>query len=131
MIFPALDLVCDDGVVMLDIQARLDAEDLCISNMPRWRQLLGDVARLRCGWRPEASDLQKAPRLDRWSIIENDDFGLVRLRGVVTGHACLPDRRAVITSPLVAVDTRKQSWARTVSRLYVLQAAEEKPDLES
>lgn len=126
MILPALDFILDDGVVLLDLEARLRAEDLDISSLPRWRQLLGDLARLRSGWRPEPRILERAPRLDHWSVSEPLDFGLVRLLGTVTGHPLLPDHRVVMTSPIVAIDTHGRSWARTVSRLYLLQSSHEK-----
>ncbi|WP_410494117.1 DUF6634 family protein [Devosia sp. BK] len=124
MILPALDFILDDGVVLLDLAARVEAEDLDISSLPRWRQLLGDLARLRSGWRPEPRILERAPRLDHWSVGEPQDFGLVRLLGTVTGHPLLPDHRVVTTSPLVALETQRGTWARTVSRFYVLHASQ-------
>lgn len=131
MILPALDLILDDGVVLLDLEAHLEAENLQISSLPRWRQLIGDLARLQRGWRPDSRVLEQAPRLDRWSVSKPQEFGLIRLLGAVTGHPVLPDHRVVITSPLVALQTRTKTWARTASRFYVLQSGEEKPDLES
>ena len=120
MILPTLDLLFPDGVVLLDLQARLDAEDLSPDSLPRWRQLLSDLARLRAGWRPEKAILVRAPRLTDWSITEPEAFGLVRLVGTVMHHPILQDNRVVATSPLVALDTRTLAWARTVSRFYVL-----------
>lgn len=120
MIIPALDLALPDGVSVLDLQARLDADDLSPDNLPRWRQLFGDLARLRAGWRPDETIFKRAPRLTHWSVTDPEAFGLVRLVGTVTGHPILQDHRVVATSPVVAFDTRTRVWARTVSRFYVL-----------
>lgn len=118
MILPTLDMMLDDGVVLLLLEAHFEEEDLASPNRPRWRTLLGDLARLKAGWRPDDAILSKAPLLTGWSVSESDVFGLVLLRGTVTGHALIPDHRVVNTSPLVALDTRSLRWARTVTQFY-------------
>ncbi len=65
---------------------------------------------------PTSADLAIAPRLERWSTIQ--DSRSSRLRGEVTGHPILDDQR-IITSPLLVLDSNKQ-WARTTSRFYAL-----------
>lgn len=120
MILPALDLILSDGVVLLDLDRRFDEDDLGLSARPRWRTLIGDVARLRAGWRPNEVILDRAPILTQWSTSVPGAHGLVRLLGIVTGHPLIPDHHGVQTSPLVALDTRSRQWVRTASRFYRL-----------
>ena len=120
MIPTNLDILFDDGVAMLDLQRRFDPEDLAPPNVPGWRSTIGDLARLRAGWRPDKYSLNLAPRLAHWSVSPINAVGLFNLVGIVTGHPRLPDHRQVSTSLLIALDTGNLRWARTLSRFYVL-----------
>lgn len=78
-----------------------------------------DLRRLQAGWRPGPAELVDAPKLDGW-MFGVDDGGYLYLVGLVTGHPSWPgEERVVTTSPLVAAG-RSWTWARTVSRFYVL-----------
>lgn len=121
MIIPSLDVLYDDGLALLDLEARCEAEDLQPGGIRHWRTIIGDLARLRAGWRPDDALLAKAPSLSGWGFAGHFDIGLVQLTGTVVGHPRIPDARLVRTSMLLALDTRNVRWARTLSRFYVLR----------
>lgn len=63
-------------------------------------------------------ELEDAPRLENWSIVTRP---ATALKGVLTGHPLLGDRRQVVTSEVYAIDASAR-WARTFSRFYALGA---------
>lgn len=79
------------------------------------RALADDLERIADGGGPTAEDLAHAPVLEQWESAARITRCLV---GVVGGHPNLPPGKQVRTSEVYATDGR--SWARTLSRFYVL-----------
>ncbi|HEY9216110.1 MAG TPA: DUF6634 family protein [Ancylobacter sp.] len=84
----------------------------------RLRALATDCERLRQRGSVSPIELQSAPRIDDWVIMQTP-LG-IQLMGNVTGHPLLGDRAAV-TSPLWFADAGG-AWIRTLSRFYRLGA---------
>ncbi|AWN37703.1 DUF6634 family protein [Methylobacterium radiodurans] len=80
------------------------------------RALADDLERIADGGGPTAEDLAHAPVLEQWESAARITRCLV---GVVGGHPNLPSGKQVRTSEVYATDGR--SWARTLSRFYVLR----------
>jgi hypothetical protein len=93
--------------------------DLC----RRLRRLAHDLDRIGAGEAPSAAELAAAPRLEDWRVALTP-AGL-SLAGFVTAHPIL-GTKAIVTSPLWVVDPAL-SWARTLSRFYVLGAPARDP----
>lgn len=99
---PWLDRVTDDGHTHRERLAAAEAI----------------VARIVGGWRPDETDLDDAPLLDRWIPLVADDAGV--LIGEVVRHPVLHGvRRRIATSMLLAIGG-ELAWARTISRFYRL-----------
>lgn len=73
------------------------------------------------GGEPQGVELATAPQLDVWDTFVDtvDNKQCIRLSGRVTGHPTLHDGEQIQTSPVYWFD-RKNRWARTRTRLYVL-----------
>lgn len=80
--------------------------------------LAADCERLRQRGSVSPIELQSAPRLDDWVILQTP-LG-VQLMGNGTGHPRLGDR-AIVTSPVWFADP-DGAWIRTLSRFYRLGA---------
>ncbi len=80
------------------------------------RALADDLERIADGGGPTAEDLAHAPVLEQWESAARITRCLV---GVVGGHPNLTSGKQVRTSEVYATDGR--SWARTLSRFYVLR----------
>jgi hypothetical protein len=81
-----------------------------------------DQQRLLAGWRPTWFDLEDAPSItpDTLFITSGDECRLINLAGFVKNvPGGGPDRRRV-TSLIVAFDTARFEWIRTLSRFYRL-----------
>jgi len=89
-----------------------------MSDDPRLRSLMEDVARLAAGWRPDEADLSTAPFLDDWYFSLYPGSDDLCLCGRVRGHPRLVDG-LITTSPLVAISV-ENGWVRTCSRFYRL-----------
>lgn len=72
---------------------------------------------LKAGKPPSAQELADAPVLTLWTYAPLPG-GLYRLAGLVVGHPKIRDG-SCFTSAVLAMDP-ELTWARTVSRLYVL-----------
>ena len=60
MILPTLDHLYADGLSLLDLEKHYILEDLP-GQVRDWRTILGDLARLKAGWRPDDAILADAP----------------------------------------------------------------------
>jgi hypothetical protein len=69
-------------------------------------------------------ELEDAPLLENWSIVTRP---VTALKGLITGHPLLGDRRQVVTSEVYAIDASAR-WARTLSRFYALGARATDPE---
>lgn len=119
MELPTLDHLYDDGVALLELEEHYALEEIA-GLIPKWRTVLGDVARLRAGWRPNDAMLANAPSLSDWALVGAFDTKAVQFVGTAIGHPNFPDFRIVRTSIIVALDTRHLRWARTIGRFYRL-----------
>ena len=76
------------------------------------------------GEEPPSVELATAPRLDDWTILVSKSSGdgsyRATLIGTVVNHPTQHDGRVIQTSPVIWLD-RDHRWARTASRLYVLE----------
>lgn len=73
---------------------------------------------------PGPRDLDFAPALDDWSAgLALGNF--YNLDGVVSGHPIIDDGDVVFTSPLLNL-AEDLTWARTLSRFYILGPTSEK-----
>ena len=125
MILPTLDHLYADGLSLLDLEKHYVLEDLP-GQVRDWRTILGDLARLKAGWRPDDAILADAPSLSDWAIVGNlDNNNVAQFVGTVIGHEKFPDYRVVRTSIILALDTRDLRWARTVGRFYRLLKPEQ------
>lgn len=82
----------------------------------RLRDLADDAEAVAAGLGPTAADLAGAPVLDGWDC---DVIATPILRGRVSGHPNIVENRSVRTSEVFLTDRR--TWARTLSRWYVLR----------
>jgi len=82
----------------------------------RLRDLADDVEAVAAGFGPSAADLADAPVLDGWDC---DVIATPILRGRVSGHPNIVENHSVRTSEVFLTDRR--TWARTLSRWYVLR----------
>ncbi|MEE7492211.1 hypothetical protein [Methylobacterium oryzae] len=89
----------------------------------RLRDLADDVEAVEAGLKPEASDLADAPVLDGWSC---DAVAAPILKGRVSGHPGIAEGHRVRTSEVYLTDRR--TYARTLSRWYVLRSTAGEPD---
>ncbi len=87
------------------------------------KKLRSDFESYLRGEEPPESEVATAPRLDEWEVLitKSSDDGTYRatLMGTVINHPNEDDGRVIQASPLVWIDHRSR-WARTRSRLYVL-----------
>lgn len=83
----------------------------------RLRDLADDAEAVAAGLGPSAADLAGAPVLDGWDC---DVVAAPILRGRVSGHPNIAENHGVRTSEVFLTDRR--TWARTLSRWYVLRA---------
>ena len=81
------------------------------------RDLSDDLDSIRNGRAPDKVTLAAAPLLKNRRVIATPD-GL-RLTGCVDGHPLLGSRQ-IVTSPVWALNTEREPWARTLSRFYTL-----------
>lgn len=89
----------------------------------RLRELADDLETLDRGKRPTADILADAPVLEGWAV---GTVPVPVLRGVASGHPSIATGRPVVTTQVMATDNA--TWARTLSRYYVLgSAAGERP----
>ncbi|MEH2512230.1 hypothetical protein V1291_003584 [Nitrobacteraceae bacterium AZCC 1564] len=87
------------------------------------KKLRSDFESYLRGEEPPGSELAMAPRLDEWEVVITESPGdtyRATLVGTVINHPSEDDGRVIQTSPLVWLDHRSR-WARTTSRLYVLE----------
>ena len=91
----------------------------------RMADLYRDFESFLKGGEPSGVELARAPVLDIWStdVVEHLGKSVVVLKGVVHRHPIKGDGDRVVTSPAVWLDRGKR-WARTTTRLYVLDGAE-------
>lgn len=82
----------------------------------RLRDLADDAEAVAAGLGPTAADLAGAPVLDGW---DRDAVAAPILRGRVSGHPNVVENHRVRTSEVFLTDHR--TWARTLSRWYVLR----------
>jgi len=88
----------------------------------RLRDLADDMEAVEAGFGPAESDLAGAPVLDGWS---QDVIATPILKGRVSGHPDIPEGRRVRTSEVYLTD--RLTWARTLSRWYVLRTPQDGP----
>lgn len=130
MKIPSLDHIYSDGLALLEIDDQFDIE--CNPEMlPRWQSAVSDVVRLKSGWRPEEDILSAAPRLSEWAIVDSIGPRHAQFIGRTFGHPNFPDFRVVRTSIIIALDTRRLRWARTMGRYYMLLKPEQPWETES
>ena len=123
MTLPALDLLLDDGLMLLDLEQHVAPPAAWLADSDhyrKWTGALADLHRLRTGWRPDHALLQQAPRLIYWRFGGDLQTPLVWLSGAVIGHPRFRSFHQIDTSYLIALDTRHLKWARTLSRYYRL-----------
>jgi hypothetical protein len=88
------------------------------------KKLLSDFESYLRGEEPQGVEFATAPRLYDWAVLitksPGDGSYRMTLTGTATGHPTQHDGRHIQTSPVVWLD-RDCRWARTVSRLYVLE----------
>jgi hypothetical protein len=92
------------------------------ARIQRMSLLEQDQQRLLAGWRPSSRDLETAPGItpDTLFVTSGDECRLINLAGFVKNvPGGGPDRRRV-TSLVVAFDTTRFEWIRTLSRFYRL-----------
>lgn len=94
----------------------------CRTLPDRLRDLADDIESVEAGQGPSAADLACAPVLDGWS---RDMAVTPVLKGRVTGHPGIIDGHRVRTSEVYLTD--RATWARTLSRWYVLRAPADAP----
>jgi len=82
----------------------------------RLRDLADDAEAVAAGLGPTAADLAEAPVLDGWDCAV---IATPILRGRVSGHPNVAENHNVRTSEVFLTDRR--TWARTLSRWYVLR----------
>lgn len=89
------------------------------------KKLLSDFESYLRGEEPSGVELATAPRLYDWTVLISKSPGdgsyRMTISGTATGHPTQHDGRYIQTSPVVWLDHRCR-WARTMSRLYVLDA---------
>ncbi|GJE54885.1 DUF6634 family protein [Methylobacterium thuringiense] len=81
----------------------------------RLHELADEVAGIAEGTKPTDDDLAGAPRLEDWTV---DKRSVRVVSGTVFAHPVLPDGSHITTSDLYASDG--ETWARTLSRYYLL-----------
>jgi hypothetical protein len=86
------------------------------SFVERLRDLADDLDALGDGHGPPPASLAGAPVLEGWSP---EVFPVRVLKGSALGHPGIPNGRTVLTTEVMATDDA--TWARTVSRYYVLR----------
>lgn len=85
---------------------------------PRLARVTAALDRLAAGALPNAAELAGAPVIHDWMALpERGGFFLV---GRVDVHPRLGSDRRVATSPVIAIDSARWRWMRTVSRYYLL-----------
>ncbi|SFU97647.1 MULTISPECIES: DUF6634 family protein [unclassified Methylobacterium] len=103
--------------------ARRIADAIDVRSLPeRLRDLADDVEAAEAGLKPTAADLADAPVLDGWSC---DAVAAPVLKGRVSGHPGIPEGHRVRTSEVYLTD--RATFARTLSRWYVLRAPADAP----
>ena len=88
----------------------------------RLRELADDIEAVEAGLGPTPADLAGAPVLDGWSY---DAVAAPILKGRVSGHPCIAEGHRARTSEVYLTD--RTTWARTLSRWYVLRTPEGMP----
>jgi hypothetical protein len=118
-------VVADPSAERIDtpaLDARSEAERVAMtadarSFVERLRDLADDLERLDRDHGPTAQDLAHAPVLDDWA----PEILPVRiLRGLAIDHPSIRNGRPVRTTQVMATDNA--TWARTLSRYYVLKS---------
>jgi hypothetical protein len=100
-------------------------EEIASDDPARWQRAMSleqDQQRLLEGWRPTSLDLEYAPSItpDTLFVTSGDECRLINLAGFVRNvPGGGPDRRRV-TSLVVAFDSARFEWIRTLSRFYRL-----------
>ncbi len=130
MILPPFDIAItnrDGAIGLMDLDRLLEGHlDHLDAHMHRKiRAARRSLVRLRAGWRPGPDTLEEAPRLENWRFLEVAPRAAV-LVGTVIGHPRLGTRPNVSTSYLIGLDASRLTWARTLSRFYVLGEPAEK-----
>ncbi|MET3414020.1 DUF6634 family protein [Methylobacterium sp. 1030] len=106
----------------LDEQERIAVAADVRSLPDRLRDLADDIEAVEAGFGPTQADLVGAPVLDGWSY---DAVASPILKGRVSGHPCIAEGHRARTSEVFLTD--RATWARTLSRWYVLRAPEGAP----
>ncbi|MEE7505150.1 hypothetical protein MMR14E_18925 [Methylobacterium mesophilicum] len=106
----------------LDEQERIAVAADGRSLPDRLRDLADDIEAVEAGFGPTLADLAGAPVLDGWSY---DAVTAPILKGRVSGHPCIAEGHRARTSEVFLTD--RATWARTLSRWYVLRTPEGAP----
>lgn len=116
-----------EGYVPLEATAGNEGERIAVAadsrSLPdRLRELADDIEAIEAGLGPTPADLAGAPVLDGWSY---DAVAAPILKGRVSGHPCIAEGHRARTSEVYLTD--HATWARTLSRWYVLRTPEGAP----